>query len=173
MTGRRVFIYIYIYIFHAHACFFALQMRFWEKINKAKHVKYPSVRFSIRAYVKHLCACICLFFLVLIYHSWCRLLHAHQFMICFPATAGGIFVCASVCFRVSRRLKVFPTRYLKSSNTVSITLTLFQFSCRYHIISCPGNKTPNTQATEVIRLQIEMELFVDLLKVFDVFLKPQ
>lgn len=114
-----------------------------------------------------------LLFFAFIYHSWHTLLYALQFKICFPVTAGGTFVCAFVCCGVSRCLTVFPTWYLKSSNTVSITLTLFQFSCRYHIIPCPGNKTPNTQATEVIQLQIEMELSVDLLKVFDVFLKPQ
>lgn len=114
-----------------------------------------------------------LLFFAFIYHSWHTLLYALQFKICFPVTAGGAFVCAFVCCGVSRCLTVFPTWYLKSSNTVSITLTLFQFSCRYHIIPCPGNKTPNTQATEVIQLQIEMELSVDLLKVFDVFLKPQ
>lgn len=65
----------------------------------------------------------------------------------FPVTASGIFVC----------VKLSPL-YLKSCNTVSITLTLFQFSCHHHIISYPSNKTPNTQATKVIQLQIGMEL---------------
>lgn len=127
--------------------------------------------FYIWAYVKHLRACFCFL------HSYITV-GTHYCMrsslrSVFLWQRGGAFVCAFVCCDVSRCLKVFPTWYLKSSNTVSITLTLFQFSCRYHIIPCPGNKTPNTQATEVIQLQIEMELSVDLLKVFDAFLKPQ
>lgn len=151
-------------IFHAHACF-AFQMRLWGKITyQSMCFLYLGIR---EAFVR------LLLFFAFIYHSWHTLSYALQFKICFPVTAGGTFVCAFVCCGVSRCLTVFPTWYLKSSNTVSITLTLFQFSCRYHIIPCPGNKTPNTQATEVIQLQIEMELSVDLLKVFDVFLKPQ
>lgn len=152
-------------IFHAHACF-ALQMRLWgEKLPTKACVFY------IWAYMKHLRACFCFL------HSYITV-GTHYCMrsslrSVFLWQRGGAFVCAFVCCGVSRCLKVFPTWYLKSSNTVSITLTLFQFSCRYHIIPCPGNKTPNTQATEVIQLQIEMELSVDLLKVFDVFLKPQ
>lgn len=151
-------------IFHAHACF-ALQMRLWgEKLPTKACVFY------IWAYVKHLCACFCFL------HSYITV-GTHY---CMRSSLRSVFLwqrgahlyvrlCVVVCHAVS----VFPTWYLKSSNTVSITLTLFQFSCRYHIIPCPGNKTPNTQATEVIQLQIEMELSVDLLKVFDVFLKPQ
>lgn len=61
-----------------------------------------------------------------------------------------VFVC---CGTLSC-LQVFPALHMRSSNTFSITLRLFQFSSHYHIISYPSNKTPNTQAAEVIQLQI-------------------
>lgn len=54
-----------------------------------------------------------------------------------------------------------------------MTLALFQFSFHYHIISYPSSNKPNTQATEVIQLQIGAELSEGLTRGVDVFLEPQ
>lgn len=80
-----------------------------------------------------------------------------------------VYLCVLRCFKLSPSVSHSPLE--EQQHRLSITLTLFQFSCHYHIISYPSTKTPNTQATEVIQLQIETQLSEGLLVVFVMFLK--